>query len=776
MARIPNGSGLEVRAKINSQNADYDDLGQNMDLQYYHCRNVLQIAYGGEGETWENGKWDGTSSGIATPDTVHFKTGAQGIKCTATTANGGIRLVKNLDLTEFNDTVSNSIDVDYICMVLYIDTSDLTNLRDPGIGLIFAGDGFGTYQNFFRYLIPKSVLSAGWNYLKIAKSSFVISGTPDWGAIQGLSFYLALEDPIAPVNFTVDNIQMIRKDIAAGNPNPFQREVDGRWVPALRVVSGEWYLGMESGAVIMQNLWDTPDDTGVGTIPASLVHTVPFTDFEAFLSLGDITDTGYLEWEIDQANRVRCSISGGMLEVFSEVGGASALLGQTPIPVAADGRVMVAMEKNGKSFTVRYIHDDLVDRPVMVTANVDAFGNRAGYVALGERANLARRIYFYDFGISRVKFSLKAYEAQVARLALKASEAMNANEANHATASITSNTALWNEPRMIAQFPWLAKQIYPRLTVTLNTGENNCYCLFYDGKYIYAILNQTPVTVIQFDINLNRLNAISLPVVTTATNYAFTNCATSDGTYLYVAVRGIPQGVVYKIRPVDLSIVGQFTATSGDADFCALVYTGQYLFVSGSNGAASGALGKLVRIDPETMTQMGATVTFGTGEGLAASLLWDGYYVYVATVDTPGKVFKYDPATITRTSALTLATGEGPIYSMNFDGQIIYCTIGTSPGRLARVTTILTEVTPTPTWATGVNTPVKVITDGYWLYIGFLGSGHIARYSTGNASGPTMNPNGTEPIGGMTTDGLNLFWGTNTAPAKIYRRDLRAGL
>lgn len=234
----------------------------SLDTEHYYGRSVLQfMATVGDAADdyvdWANNKWDDAAAGVHSDNTTNYLTDHQSITLTDNSDNDGIHLdFTDIDLTHFADG-DTSVMADYINFSIYILTADINDLNDTdGLGFILAGDAQGTLTNYFPYLIDDSDLSNGWNHFKVAKSVFEAAkeGSPNWNSIKGVSLYLDGEpNASAEVIVTIDNIQMVRDDPDAAEPNPFQSEGAGDvWTADwTQEGTGNTWLVEESGRLII---------------------------------------------------------------------------------------------------------------------------------------------------------------------------------------------------------------------------------------------------------------------------------------------------------------------------------------------------------------------------------------------------------------------------------------------------------------------------------------------------------------------------------------------
>jgi hypothetical protein len=237
-------------------------LTQN-DLLYMYNHNTKLIATCESDESWMDNAWNAASPATHGDDTTNYKVGSQGISITTTSdaANRGIYLdFSDKDLSKFEDGSASSDD-DYIEVSIYC--PDVTHYDSNGLYMQLHCNALGTITDRYKYSF-ESLLSNGWNHLKIQKSAFTVDNDADWSTITGISFTIRSDDGTS-VSYTIDAIRMTRADSegtlyevspgeAAGTygPNPFQIENDGVMERVFEVSSGTPFLGYDGSALVVK--------------------------------------------------------------------------------------------------------------------------------------------------------------------------------------------------------------------------------------------------------------------------------------------------------------------------------------------------------------------------------------------------------------------------------------------------------------------------------------------------------------------------------------------
>lgn len=214
------------------------------DLLYMYNHNTKLIANCENVEAWEDLSWSG--GGVAThgDDETNFKVGSQGISVTAS-ANSTIRLVQANDLSIFEDGAT-SADTDYIEYSIY--TQDVGTVQSC---IMYLPCDAGTLTNYYSYVFT-SLLANGWNHIKVQKSAFGTTASPDWADVKGT--ILQINTSGGSVTYTIDAIRMTRKDVSDANPNPLQLENDGEIERVFEITLGTQFLGYDGSNLVLKGL------------------------------------------------------------------------------------------------------------------------------------------------------------------------------------------------------------------------------------------------------------------------------------------------------------------------------------------------------------------------------------------------------------------------------------------------------------------------------------------------------------------------------------------
>lgn len=114
------------------------------------------------------------SHGTVEEDVTHVIHGSKSVKSTGTTSDSSHTIDKAI-----NTTVGDAVDLWF-----YLESADITSIR-----LYFGKDVVGTFTNYFKAEISKSVTTAngtydrfgpGWNVVRITRDMFAATGTISW--------------------------------------------------------------------------------------------------------------------------------------------------------------------------------------------------------------------------------------------------------------------------------------------------------------------------------------------------------------------------------------------------------------------------------------------------------------------------------------------------------------------------------------------------------------------------------------------------------------------
>lgn len=128
-------------------------------------------------ETWTSG------AGTQTDDSTNFRLGTESIRITENDNSSGLlysdRNSASFNLNQFQSGAVSDSD-DFIYAIFYV--SDSTKVTNVIIGF----DADATYDGTNAYTYTITSIRNGWNYVKIKKSAFSSSGSPDWASVDSM--------------------------------------------------------------------------------------------------------------------------------------------------------------------------------------------------------------------------------------------------------------------------------------------------------------------------------------------------------------------------------------------------------------------------------------------------------------------------------------------------------------------------------------------------------------------------------------------------------------
>jgi len=350
-----------------------------LDLNSYYQNNTLLLFDCESG--WVNNGWDGTVGTVGN-DLTNFKVGSQGESIASPNASGGGHLVSAMDMTKFTNGQASTTN-DYVILCIYITTANIGYLA-TGLRMRFLCDTAPTVTNCFTTAgmsnnpLLKAALVNGWNFIKIRKADFVSTGSPSWSTVKGVELAVS-GAPSQSASFTVDSIQMVRKDAANAWPNPFQSYNGSAWVNDRSNVTVDfWFIGLESGAIIAREL-----------NPAALANDLQgasalWINFNGMRMTAKALTAGYcggLTWYVDANNYVQGYVSNNLLTLSLTQAGVTTTT-TTAFTVSLNDVVYFELNKDNATVVVNVYRGE--DRSTLVTlsANLTISTASAGHMAV----------------------------------------------------------------------------------------------------------------------------------------------------------------------------------------------------------------------------------------------------------------------------------------------------------------------------------------------------------------------------------------------------------
>jgi hypothetical protein len=324
--------------------------GKSINLEKYRQQNTKLVDDGNS--TWVDERWEDDTGGVYSADTVNYRVGTKGAKCTGSAAGDGIHLVKAMNLDLFTDGNSVSGTSDYFR--LYIFCEDVTKLpAGNAYEIILANDAYGTVTKYKYYDVPKVSLVTGKNVLDIPKSSFGTGGGGSFASITGIGICFA-QEPTSETYFTVELMEVIRDDAVTAEPNQFQQCDNSTWESDFTVESGIPYVGLEDGStgdVVYKNFHASDQ--------AILQSVKLWSDFISHVKfvVGAAT-VGDLQWHYDNNNYFEIGVSGGNLVWEMTQGGDLTTESKTFTIVVGDIIDITAVKKGSTISVEAKINND----------------------------------------------------------------------------------------------------------------------------------------------------------------------------------------------------------------------------------------------------------------------------------------------------------------------------------------------------------------------------------------------------------------------------------
>ncbi len=541
-------SGLTLAQSIDSLvisiTNDRGMVGSVTDYVESNTKNIVTMEY--PSEPWASG-----STTVILSHTTPAKVGTEALKVEAATATAGyftgrLDLSKSggLDLTTFNDG-SESTDQDYIMLPFYVNsTATIGSAAGQGI-IIYLSPSTGM-TSYFSHVTTSGLASNGWNLLSVKKADFTsVSGTvaPTWSAITRAqcSWYGTTG---CSGNYVIfDDIYMHRKDPTTDMPNPFQSKVDGEWSRDFDITTGFWFLGYsEPGIAQWKNL--NPTDTGTGTTGASLVGTVPYTDFIASMTIkaGQNSYTNRLSWQAANDKRVNVYVNNNVM-TFTIRWGDIAATYTTPFTVKLSDTVKLMIIRKGRSFKGLAISNG--DMQTMAQLSFDCNNLTGGYsIAINESGYLSvsdiSGMYYgiLDIGITTTELVSEAINAHAvggipayqipSRISTEYVLYVNPNSGSDYYDGKTSGAAFKSLSRLKFEPPFIGgNYLAANCTIYLASGTYD------EGLLVSGINGAGSLTVCGAGANSTFITGVSLQTIGAYVDVTSINF-TSNGTCIYI--------------------------------------------------------------------------------------------------------------------------------------------------------------------------------------------------------------------------------------------------
>jgi hypothetical protein len=219
----------------------------------------------------------------------------------------------------------------------------------------------------------------------------------------------------------------------------------------------------------------------------------------------------------------------------------------------------------------------------------------------------------------------------------------------------------------------------------------------------------------------------------------------TDQKYLYVGTNVM----VIVVEKAKLSIVAK-TGKGNHKEVTAMAVDAQHLYV-----AATGAVGNfnILKFNKDRLVTgkvtgvVEGTFLFPANENVPYSMLVDGQSLYTGMYNFPGQVVQIDKKRMVQTNVITLGEGQDDIRWLAQDDYFVYANTNTVPGQVVRL-----------------KKPRLGGSDGRGAGVALAVQGSVA-----------LKPGEDHLLASCIFPGSSfLFIGTNTAPGKVVKIDVRS--
>jgi hypothetical protein len=346
---------------------------------------------------WEDGDYTASFGGTTEINQTNKKIGNFGQKIITSVSLGGGHVDSVIDLSLLSNGEASTTS-DYIQFGVYSTTAEIAKLN---VGLIirFLCDTAPTGTNHFEYTITKASLSDGWNFFKLAKSAFSILGSPDWANVKGVDF-ITNGLPSSEVTWTIDAIQLIKKDPSTAKANPFQRAGSADDT----INSGTWYVGWDEAykANIFTNLDPSTSDTNA--LQGTKAYQDFTIDFKFIIKDPGLDSNGYGWYKDGSTDIFFYADNSTTLTLLVEDGTGSNTFNITTPTIVVNDVISGTITRNGTSVTVTAnVNGTNVGS---VVGDTDATGD--GYLTIYNRNAAVPSDIVLDFGITTTERASQA--------------------------------------------------------------------------------------------------------------------------------------------------------------------------------------------------------------------------------------------------------------------------------------------------------------------------------------------------------------------------------
>jgi hypothetical protein len=559
---------------------------------------------------WEDGDYTASFGGTTEINQTNKKIGNFGQKIITSVSLGGGHVDSVIDLSLLSNGEASTTS-DYIQFGVYSTTAEIAKLN---VGLIirFLCDTAPTGTNHFEYTITKASLSDGWNFFKLAKSAFSILGSPDWANVKGVDF-ITNGLPSSEVTWTIDAIQLIKKDPSTAKANPFQRAGSADDT----INSGTWYVGWDEAykSNVVRNLADPTNDKD------ALVGTKAYSnkfEVEANVIINDagLDSYGY-GWYSDDDNMMTAQLITSTTFRLNVVDSTGSNTFDVTVPAVVVGQLLNMRIVRNSASVIAILNTN--GDTYSVIGDTDSTGD--GYSTVRDRTDCDPADTILDFGIttteraSQAGWSAKTDDITSRKQGNNLDNALSQMEGEGLTEAFRE----WNYLHNTNTHNDLYFQDYTVFTSGAGTLSNDPTNKYWGDNSVKLLNNDNGASTMYFDlesITLDFTKSINGESIDD-NGYIIVKLFLSDQAMTTSVVLTLSTGATIDANSKQYTITGLATGNN-------YVAVKKSAFVTNNNGAWSGLqsirfqyptnagyqneyvsfqLVQLVRVDPDNSTQ-----------------------------------------------------------------------------------------------------------------------------------------------------------------------------
>jgi hypothetical protein len=181
---------------------------------------------------------------------------------------------------------------------------------------------------------------------------------------------------------------------------------------------------------------------------------------------------------------------------------------------------------------------------------------------------------------------------------------------------------------------------------TVSAG-GNVYQLRYLNGFLYIPTWIDPMNI--YKVNVSTMTGTK---TTLAAGQSYCRGICTDGTYIYVCAGIANPGLIFKVDPSTMTVVGTWTSGTGLRYVARLYHDGTYLYAgfSTTNFKAT-----VAQINPATMADVAQWTEASGTYYHAYAVTGDGTFIYAVLDTNPFQIYKINPSGMTEVSHYTNA-------------------------------------------------------------------------------------------------------------------------